>query len=202
MRKKGWAILLAGIAIVVVAGYFLSQAAVAAQSGPKAGSGSNAGDKKTVGTWDVKEMATGDMDRSAVKGIQKTINIPPAAFISDGYAEGGFYKSFAYGYLEGLGGALCAPVIFPKGAKKILYVDYYVWDESGGAGYLAMYDSYTWSNYVKMLVGGATFYNSNWTRYRGYPIDATIYPNDVWYVTFYGSSGGYVYLKGVVVTYQ
>lgn len=201
MRKKGWAILLAGIAVVVLAGYFLSQAAVAAQSGPNAGSNSNAGDRKIVGKW-VNELATADMDRSAVKGIQKTVNIPPAAFTSDGYAEGYYFKSFAGGYLEGYGGSMVAPVIFPKGAKKILYVDYYVWDESGSAGgYLAMYDSYPWGSYVYKIIGGATYYNTGWTRYRGYPLDNIIYPTDVWYVTFYGS-GGWVYLKGVVVTYQ
>jgi len=71
------------------------------------------------------------------RGIKKEIWIPAAAFTASSAVDtnGCSIPNFEAGYLTGddINGCLAvAPVIFPKGAKKIMEVEFYARDENEG----------------------------------------------------------------------
>ncbi len=198
MNKRGWAIVLATIAVVVVAGYFLPQAALAAERTLN----SDKSNQVAVGTV-VAQLASADMARSPAKGIQKTINIPAAAFTWDGGATG-FFNFFVYGGITGSDAyfpCLCAPVIFPKGAKTIVKVEWIITDFMGSSAWCRMFDKYFPVDYSYKIVD---FWSSNYGSlimdYITTPSDTTIYPKDTWYLTACLYTGAKFY--GAVVTYK
>jgi hypothetical protein len=72
----------------------------------------------------------------SVMGIQKTINIPAAAFNDDRDTAFGSWFNGWGSYLSGQSSNytyLQAPVIFPKGAKKIAKIDILMWNSTASS---------------------------------------------------------------------
>ncbi len=209
MKKHGRAIAVTAIAGFVIAGYFLSQAVLAApaQSGPpKPGGNQNNAQRPLIGKVVAVPVAmdqVGPIDGAVAPAMGKTINIPPAAFVPDGFG-GSYICDWDNGYLNGNLAGLNAPVIFPKGAKKILHVDYYVYDDFGSSIWCGMVDSYPWNTNSKTYL--LSIYSS--TPFPGYvvkyictPTDKTIRPDHVYYLpVYFNSNTGYLY--GAIVYYQ
>lgn len=200
MKKQGWGIVVVLIAGVVVAGYLLSQAVIA---GPQEfAEKANSGPQQSIGT-----VLTEFIEPEAIAlaaGIKNTINIPPAAFVSVGDGVG-YTIIPSLGYLQGSAevGGLVASVVFPKNAKKILHVDFYIADSSSG-GYSArfkMFDSYPWSagSRTPIINYWTTYYTGSIVKYICTPSSQTIGPDHVYYLHLTISQTGFLY--GVIVYY-
>lgn len=201
MKKHGWTIAVLAIAGLAVTGYFLSQAVVAAPQ--QSGRESNKDTQETVGTV-VAEIVQPDII-GAGAGIKKTINIPPAAFVPDG--GGTIYTiSPSLGYIVGdaEGNTSIAPVIFPKGAKKILHVDFYVRDTyaTGYSVYFKLYDSYPWTTATRTPIINyySSYYSGSIVKYICTPSTQTIAADHVYYLSMFAYETGYLY--GAIVYYQ
>ena len=102
----------------------------------------------------------------AVKGIQKTINIPSTSFnVISIPPTGGYWKNdWTHGAITGAqpsAAYLQAPIIFPKGAKKIVKIDYlYAAVATGGT--IALGECHFDSTNVTALGGDAMPVSGGW----------------------------------------
>jgi hypothetical protein len=199
MRKNGWVILVV-LALLAVPAF------VSAQSRPGHEPKPIIINQAGVGTITMERVAS-PPNPDTVMGIQKTINIPASAFVVNdlSYATFGYVTSY-YGYLYGESNSyytyLTAPIVFPKGAKKIQRIDFYIWDDYGSGVYLSAWDQTPYVSNSHQMCYGTTDYSGAWIKYSWAPAKPyyMIYPTHSYYV--YVGVLYDAYIQEVVVTWQ
>lgn len=205
MNRKKRIVVFAGAVGLAIFSFYLSQGVIAAQRLPQLSA--NISGHETVGTVPARLAAPQTYFADTAMG--STINIPPNAFMP---SQSGLSYSmdYSWGYLRGGGPGPCsmgAPVIFPKGAKKILHVDFWVLD-ADSSGMSASFG-------MSSLVPGSfvepdhlfSFYTSHHGgsvfQYIKKPAKGTVWsisPNRVYYIT--AGLNNEVNFYGAVVYYQ
>lgn len=197
--KKNRAMVIGAVVLAVIAvGFLFGQRMSAAERTSAQENESNP--RPTKGTLVVE---VGPIVQAMPIGIKSTINIPPAAFVPVSKDED-FQTIPDGGYLVGTGTnpELCAPVVFPKGAKKILHVDFYVTDAVGNSAWFRMYDS-------NIALPGATAvlidfkslaHPGQVAKYSFTPTSNKIYSDHVYYISLMINGSGY--FSGAIVYYS
>lgn len=204
MKKQEGAVFVAWIAVIILA---VSPAVLSAQIDPGENQKPNAAIRPIAATGTVVQLTENPM-RAAVKGIGKTLNIGAVAFTP--WIPNEPYQFWAnHGYICGTSAsAAClvsAPIVFPKGAKKIKYIDFCMYDKTGGLTTITIYDAWPVDDNEPYVLFNYTppANAAGWTWYRWTPSStssSTIYPTDFYYCTLalHSLSGS----KGIIVTYQ
>jgi hypothetical protein len=201
MKKGGWLIVLAAIAATLVVGFSLSEAVTGAQQPTRRNRDS--AQEKVIGTI-VPEVQLAGLQAVPV-GIKTTINIPAAAFIAEDAAPGSYNPEMGYVESSPAWIDFLAPVVFPKGAKKILHVDFYVMDGStaGGTAVFSFFksDPNSTGGASRSISFTSQYFDGKLVKYLTYPTDKNIYSGYTYYIKM-GSQGGGAFLYGVIIYYS
>jgi hypothetical protein len=198
MKKNGWAVPLTWIAVVVLA---MSPAVLSAQSITEQDQ------KLSIANWPIigpiLPMANAGIPiPPAVKGIQSTLNIPAFSFVPANSST--IYNTYwGFGGIEGAAGGsyLTAPVIFPKGAKKIVQIDWYVMDTTGAQIAVGMADAIPGVTAPTPICAGVTTSHASWWVYTWKPTTPyVINPTDVYFLEMIITNAAA--LRAVVITYK
>jgi hypothetical protein len=150
------------------------------------------------------EEALPDKDEADLEAQGRVINIPVAAFTSDGFDPDGYFKSFAGGYFYGKvtrNACLTAPVIFPRGASTIVSVKVFARDTSAAES--EWFDLYriTLGKCATRRLGRATTRTNSVCTAYSIPLASRVIANGYAYqITTCARPGIYVY--GAQVTYR
>jgi hypothetical protein len=196
---------LAGTMGLVIFGYGLSQGSIAVPR--RTQPGMNISGQETEGTVTARPAAPQAYIEGA--GMGSTINIPANAFVPS-EPDLSYSLDYSWGYLRGGGPgqtSMGAPVIFPKGAKKILHVDFWVLDV-GTSGLSASFRMS--SQLLGSLAEPSDFFSFNTSNHGGTiyhyikkPAQGavwSIFPNRIYYI--HAGLNKDVNFYGAVVYYQ
>jgi len=195
------------ITLWVMVAVGIAAAGLAAQSistpfGPE-GRKSPLADRPPSGTF--VRRPTEDILKSGAMAMLKTINISPAAFTTDGISRD-YYIWMAGGFLQGqpTGSFLCAPVLFPKGAKKIVSVDVLVWNSDMTNQLRIVLYANPWSDQPPTALFDFTPDASpGWQAWSWAPAKAAqppIIPTDNYSISLWLTD--YAALKSIIITYK
>ena len=141
----------------------------------------------------------------AVMGIQKTINVPAAAFFGDGSTDPESWQHSSFGYLYGRTSSATivqAPVHFPKGAKKIIRIDFLMRPLDTGSK-LSLYMNPFSEDITTAIYSYSPAANSAWTWFSyTWPKETRpqIAPWNQYFLLF--KFWNEHYFKSVIITYQ
>jgi hypothetical protein len=191
---------------VVVFGFYLSQSLIAGEQLPQV---MNISSLEAAVTVTARRAEPQDYPVAAGAAMGSTINIPPSAFIP-AWPRISYYEDSMTGYLQGGSGypLLVAPVIFPRDAKKIFRVDFWIMDSGSSGSHAGVYAMFS----IKLGTSGSesivdpssiSYNNGNIFCYTSKPPKGTvwsIYPDRLYHVEVILLQSAYLY--GVVVYYQ